>query len=370
MLAGGDWLIPRYLGESRYFKPPWLYWCSAISVSLLGWSEFALRLPCVLASVATWMIVADWAAREHSRPRLCSSAEHADAAATPAQSEAPPLTPLSPPRGRGSRRHRLLPRPRGRMVDRRHRRNQHRPQYRGQTAAGRQPFRAVHRHRDAGLDSWGRRARLDQRRRFTRSRPGRVEADRPSVRGECRAGVPPTAPTSSGPPSAWPCFPKARPALPCWRRSRWPACFGTRRATSLGRSASSGSGPGGLVPGGADRPPVVRLRRMGGLARLRTGVHRRQYARPRQPRHRRNQRPAGRRHRHKPGRGPTVDAGRDRRDRRGLGSRRTDGDARRLLIWLAAPWPLFELIATKLPHYVLPLFPPAAMLAGCRVGAT
>ena len=46
-------------------------------------------------------------------------------------------------------------------------------------------------------------------------------------------------------------------------------------------------------------------------------------------------------------------------------SRRTDGDARRLLIWLAAPWPLFELIATKLPHYVLPLFPPAAMLAGC-----
>ena len=83
MLASGDWLIPHYLGESRYFKPPWLYWCSAVSVSLLGWSEFRLRLPCVLASVATWMIVAkdgrqgSTAARLHGGPP--SSAQPASA---------------------------------------------------------------------------------------------------------------------------------------------------------------------------------------------------------------------------------------------------------------------------------------------------
>lgn len=67
MVDSGDWIIPRYLGESRYFKPPLMYWCSATSALLMGWSEFALRLPCVLASVATWTIVAHAAARRSGR---------------------------------------------------------------------------------------------------------------------------------------------------------------------------------------------------------------------------------------------------------------------------------------------------------------
>jgi len=67
MVESGDWIVPRYLGESRYWKPPLLYWCSALSTRLLGWSEFALRLPCVLASVSTWVFVATATARRYGR---------------------------------------------------------------------------------------------------------------------------------------------------------------------------------------------------------------------------------------------------------------------------------------------------------------
>lgn len=62
MVESGDWIIPRYRGESLYFKPPLMYWCTALSTALLGWSEFALRLPCVLAAVAAWLVAAEIAA--------------------------------------------------------------------------------------------------------------------------------------------------------------------------------------------------------------------------------------------------------------------------------------------------------------------
>src|SRR5262249_31934834 len=38
-----------------------------------------------------------------------------------------------------------------------------------------------------------------------------------------------------------------------------------------------------------------------------------------------------------------------------------------LLAWLAPAWFLFELVPTKLPHYVLPLYPALALLAGSAV---
>ena len=43
---------------------------------------------------------------------------------------------------------------------------------------------------------------------------------------------------------------------------------------------------------------------------------------------------------------------------------RTDVAARFLLAWLVPAWLIFELIPTKLPHYVLPLYPALALLAG------
>ena len=76
MFNTNDWIVPRYLGESRYHKTPLLYWCSAVSVSALGWSEFSLRLPCLLASIAAWTVVATVAARWSGRSYHAHSAEN------------------------------------------------------------------------------------------------------------------------------------------------------------------------------------------------------------------------------------------------------------------------------------------------------
>ncbi len=45
-------------------------------------------------------------------------------------------------------------------------------------------------------------------------------------------------------------------------------------------------------------------------------------------------------------------------------ARRRFADGRFLLAWLVPAWLLFELVPTKLPHYVLPLYPALALLAG------
>lgn len=44
MLVSGDWLTPRLDGIPFFHKPPLLHWLDAISLSLLGVSELALRL--------------------------------------------------------------------------------------------------------------------------------------------------------------------------------------------------------------------------------------------------------------------------------------------------------------------------------------
>ncbi len=48
--------------------------------------------------------------------------------------------------------------------------------------------------------------------------------------------------------------------------------------------------------------------------------------------------------------------------------RRRTPSARYLLCWIAPHWLVFELIATKLPHYVLPTYPAIALLAAAAVG--
>ncbi len=44
--------------------------------------------------------------------------------------------------------------------------------------------------------------------------------------------------------------------------------------------------------------------------------------------------------------------------------RRRDLASRFLLAWLGPAWVFFELVPTKLPHYILPLYPAVALLAG------
>ncbi len=51
MLASGDWGHTTLNGEDRFDKPILIYWLQALSVSVFGLSEWALRLP---SALATW----------------------------------------------------------------------------------------------------------------------------------------------------------------------------------------------------------------------------------------------------------------------------------------------------------------------------
>ena len=58
MLASGNFITPHKDGEPRYDKPVLIYWAQAASVTLLGMSELALRLPSAIA--ATLWVAALW----------------------------------------------------------------------------------------------------------------------------------------------------------------------------------------------------------------------------------------------------------------------------------------------------------------------
>jgi 4-amino-4-deoxy-L-arabinose transferase-like glycosyltransferase len=51
MLAGGDWLSPRFNFEPRVNKPPLTYWAVLLAYKVAGVGEFAVRLPGALATV-------------------------------------------------------------------------------------------------------------------------------------------------------------------------------------------------------------------------------------------------------------------------------------------------------------------------------
>ncbi len=60
MHASGNWLLPTVDGFPRVQKPPLVYWTMLVSTSVLGESEFAMRLPNALATIgwifATYLI--------------------------------------------------------------------------------------------------------------------------------------------------------------------------------------------------------------------------------------------------------------------------------------------------------------------------
>ncbi len=57
MLEGQRWVVPTFNFELRSAKPPLLYWGQILSYQLFGVSEFAARLPSVLASLLTVLLV-------------------------------------------------------------------------------------------------------------------------------------------------------------------------------------------------------------------------------------------------------------------------------------------------------------------------
>lgn len=50
MYETGDWITPYFNGETRFDKPPLVYWLMAIGFHLFGVSEWTVRLPSVLAA--------------------------------------------------------------------------------------------------------------------------------------------------------------------------------------------------------------------------------------------------------------------------------------------------------------------------------
>jgi 4-amino-4-deoxy-L-arabinose transferase-like glycosyltransferase len=57
MQSGGDWVIPHLNGLAYIEKPPLQYWATALSIRLLGPSEFAARLYCALTALGTILVV-------------------------------------------------------------------------------------------------------------------------------------------------------------------------------------------------------------------------------------------------------------------------------------------------------------------------
>ncbi|MDB9491276.1 glycosyltransferase family 39 protein [Dolichospermum circinale CS-534/05] len=51
MLLTGDWITPFFNGETRFDKPALIYWCQAIAYSIMGVNEWAARTPSVLAAM-------------------------------------------------------------------------------------------------------------------------------------------------------------------------------------------------------------------------------------------------------------------------------------------------------------------------------
>ncbi len=52
MWLTGDWITPYFNGETRFDKPPLIYWGMAVAYHLFGVNEWAVRLPSALAALA------------------------------------------------------------------------------------------------------------------------------------------------------------------------------------------------------------------------------------------------------------------------------------------------------------------------------
>jgi 4-amino-4-deoxy-L-arabinose transferase-like glycosyltransferase len=67
MLQSGDWIVPRFNGELAVDKPVLMHWAMAASAGLLGLSEFAVRLPSAIATLAAALAIY-WAGRRWFDP--------------------------------------------------------------------------------------------------------------------------------------------------------------------------------------------------------------------------------------------------------------------------------------------------------------
>ncbi|BAZ53219.1 hypothetical protein NIES4103_58920 [Nostoc sp. NIES-4103] len=57
MLVTGDWITPFFNGETRFDKPALIYWCQAIAYAIIGVNEWAVRLPSAIAAIGVISLV-------------------------------------------------------------------------------------------------------------------------------------------------------------------------------------------------------------------------------------------------------------------------------------------------------------------------
>src|ERR1017187_6580173 len=60
MLQRGDYVVPWFNGHWRFDKPILIYWCQAASYRVFGENPFAARLPSVLFTTATALLLVRW----------------------------------------------------------------------------------------------------------------------------------------------------------------------------------------------------------------------------------------------------------------------------------------------------------------------
>ncbi|MEH2054379.1 ArnT family glycosyltransferase [Nostoc sp.] len=51
MFVTGDWITPFFNGDTRFDKPALIYWCQAIAYHIIGVNEWAVRLPSAIAAL-------------------------------------------------------------------------------------------------------------------------------------------------------------------------------------------------------------------------------------------------------------------------------------------------------------------------------
>jgi 4-amino-4-deoxy-L-arabinose transferase-like glycosyltransferase len=63
MRQSGNFIVPTFNHAPRYAKPPLIYWCQAVSYTLFGENAFAARLPSLVATAATAVLLMTWGVR-------------------------------------------------------------------------------------------------------------------------------------------------------------------------------------------------------------------------------------------------------------------------------------------------------------------
>jgi 4-amino-4-deoxy-L-arabinose transferase-like glycosyltransferase len=63
MWQGGNFVVPIFNGSPRYAKPPFIYWCQSFSFTILGQNAFAARLPSLIATAGTALLLVTWGMR-------------------------------------------------------------------------------------------------------------------------------------------------------------------------------------------------------------------------------------------------------------------------------------------------------------------